>query len=306
MRLRFVVFILAAPLVLLCLPFLFLVSCTRDPIYDEVSQYRISFDMDRNDLYCQEKDPELIQVVFYDIQSGKKIRELYMGPEGGYLYDIQPGDYAIVAFGMDAGRTDIEYTKDLNLLRAQTKVLQKSPEKIINSPQHRLVGTVIPATIPYLSEADEPCVLNIPMSSPCDSWKVTVTGIKGLQFASSVNLYLSNQVCEVSLKEMKGEGLCTINVKDYQISAQEGLLEIPFCTFGMSPEGPITARLVIEAHDRQFHSQTYDVSSQVRDPGNTQHSIMLDFQTELLPLVQGGLDPQADEWDEHREHIDVL
>lgn len=305
MRRRLVVFILLAPAVILCLPLLFLASCTRDPIYDEVTQYRIRFSIDNDVLYCPEADPELIQVIFYNPQSGKKVSEVYMGTDGGYLYDIQPGEYAIVAFGMGASRTDIEYTKDLNLLCAQTKVLQNSPEKVINSPQHQLVGTVIPATIPYLSEADEPFILDIPMKSVCESWKVMVSGIKGLQFASSVNLYLSNQTSEVSLKDMSRDGFCTINVKDYGISSPEGLLEIPFCTFGMKGEGEVTARLVIEAQDRQFHSQVYDITAQVRNPDNTEHTIYLDFQTELHPLIQGGLDPGADEWDEHREHIDV-
>ena len=122
-------------------------SCTRDPICNEVSKYRIDFTLDRNILYCQERDPELIQLMFYDVATGKKVDETYMSPQGGYLYSIRPGEYGVIAFGISENSTSVTYSKDLDLISAETKVLQNSP-KVINAPGHLYVGTVIPATIP--------------------------------------------------------------------------------------------------------------------------------------------------------------
>lgn len=279
------------------------VSCTRDPIYDEVSKYRIDFTMDRDVLYCAEDDPNLIQLMFYDLSTGRKADECYMEPGGGYLYAIRPGEYGVVAFGMSENNTTVDYTKDLELVCAQTKEIQKNP-KVIIAPGHLYAGCVVPARIPYLSEADPAFTMRIPLKSICDSWKVVVTSVKGLEYASSITLYLSGQKSEVSLKDMEVEGDCTIMATG-TAHKEVGTAEIRFCTFGMNTGGKIIARVVIEAQDRQKHTGEFNVTAQVRDPLNTDHVITIDFPVELLPMIQGGLDPGADEWDEHHEYIEV-
>lgn len=278
-------------------------SCTRDPICDEVSKYRIDFTLDRNTLYCQERDPELIQLMFYDLASGKKVDETYMSPQGGYLYSIQPGEYGIIAFGISENSTSVTYTKDLGLISAETKVLQAKP-KVINAPGHLYVGKAIPATIPYLTDMDPGFTMNIPLHSICDSWKVVIKGVKGLEYASYVTLYLSGQASDVSLRDMSPNGDCTICATG-KAFPDKGTAEIPFCTFGMNRDRIITAKIILEAQDRQKHTGEYDVTAQIEDPSNTEHIITIDFPVELKPMIQGGLDPGADQWDEHHEFIDV-
>lgn len=279
------------------------VSCTRDPIYDEVSKYRLDFTLERTALYCQEKDPSLVQVMFYDPPTGKKMDETYMSPQGGYLQAIRPGRYSIVAFGMSENSTSVTYTKDLELISAETKVLQSSP-KVINAPGHLYVGTVIPAEIPYLTDMDPAFCLSIPLRPVCDSWKVVITGIKGLEYASYMTLYLSGQAEEVSLKDFKPHGSCSICAAG-EAFPDTGTAEIPFCTFGMNDDENIIAKIIIEAQDRQKHIGEFDVTAQIEDPSNKEHIITIDFPVELKPMTQGGLDPGADQWDEHHEFIDV-
>lgn len=286
------------------LSLLSVLSCQRDPIYDAASKYRFEFDIDDDVLFCNAVKPELIQVIFYDPQTGKKLDETYMSPEGGYLYSFQTGCYDIVAFTLGAERTDITYTKDLNLLTAETKVIQSSPATVINAPDHVFAGVVRQASIPCLSEADPQFVLTIPLKSVCDSWKVEVRGVKGLQYASSASLYLGNQGKEILLKEWKTNGNCTIKATG-KVDVERGVIEIPFCTFAMGKDGQVTARLLVEGQDRKVRSGEFDVTSQVRDSTNSSHIITVDFPIELQPMTQGGLDPSADEWDENREFIDI-
>lgn len=278
-------------------------ACTRDPICDEVSRYRIDFSLDRKVRYCKEKDPSLVQVMFYDLSTGRKVDECYMDPQGGYLYAVQPGEYGVIAYGMSENSTSVNFTKDLGLITAETKEIQKNP-KVITAPGHLFAGTVIPAVIPYLTDADPPFVMTIGLKSICDSWKVVVTGVKGLEYASGVSLYLSGQKSEVYLKDMEARGDCTIMAPGAAL-AESGTAEIPFCTFGMNTDGDIIAKVILEAQDRQKHTREFNVTDQVRDPLNTDHVITIDFPVELLPMIQGGLDPGADEWDEHHEFIDV-
>jgi|GEM_PF-5399956 len=288
----------------LTLSLLSLLSCQRDPIYEAVSRYRFEFDIEDDVLYCSAAEPELIQVMFYDPQTGKKIDETYMSPGGGYLYSFQNGCFDIVAFTMGADRTDITYTKDLSLLTAETKVIQNSPVTVINAPDHVFAGVLRSVTIPCLSEADPQFILTIPLKSVCDSWKVCVTGVKGLENASSAYMYLTNQTMEVLLKEWEPQGNCSIKAAG-KVDVQKGIIEIPFCTFAMGKDGKTTLRVMIEANDRRVHSMDFDVTAQVTDPENTSHIITVDFPTELLPMTQGGLDPSADEWDENHQFIDV-
>jgi len=282
----------------------FCASCTREPIYDAVSKYRFEFELDSDVLYCKDASPELIEVLFYDPASGKKVTEAYMSPTGGYLYSVEPGMYDIVAFSMGAKSTDITYTKDLNLLTAETKVLQSSPEKVIVSPDHVYACVKRGVVIPSLSEADPEFSLEFPLESVCDSWKVEVRGIKGLRYASSAYLYVSGQTADILLKDMKKEGTCSVRAKS-QAVRDTTCLEIPFCTFGMTGSGTITAKLIIEAQNGQKHTGEFDITSQVRDSCNATHLITIDFPAELKPPVQGGLDPSSDPWNENREHIDI-
>lgn len=279
-------------------------SCQRDPIFDSVSKYRFEFDIEDDVLYCKAQKAELVQVLFYDPASGKKINETYMSPEGGYLYSILPGNYDIVAFTMGSDRTDITYTKDLNLLSAETKILQSTPVRIINAPGHVFTGVAGGVMIPHLSEADAPFVLKLSLRSICDSWRMIITGVEGLEYATSVSVYVFNQREEILLKDMTRTGNCAIRASGKAVLS-EGILESEFCTFGMIAEGATTARVVIESQSGKTYSKDFDISEQTRDQNNSTHTITVEFPLKLLPLKQGGLDPSADEWDSNHEFIDI-
>lgn len=281
-----------------------LVSCTRDPIYGEVSGYRITFDIDNDVLYCRPALPELFQVMFYDCESGKKVYETYMGSEGGYLHAFNPGRYHVVVYGLGGNKASVEYTKDFKLLSIETKVFQNTPMKIRNAPEHLLMGALTEIEIPYRSEADPEFILTVPVASVCDSWKVCIHGIKGLQYSSSARLVVNRQVCGIEVDGMKKDDIGSIISMSYDIVGNE-VLEMPFCTFGMPDEGAVTIRVELEAQDRRVHTAEYDITSQVRDQQNISHIINVQMDIELQPMVQGGLDPSADEWDPHHEHIEI-
>ena len=289
-----------SPALLLALALM--LSCTREPIYEGVSQYRFEFSFPDSVLWCRPERPELIQVLFYDPATGKRVSETYMTPDGGYLYAIEPGRWNIVAFTMGSTRAMVDYARDFSLLSAHTSLIQSAPMRIADSPEHIFVATLQDVDIPQLSEADEPFVLDIPLKPLCDSWRVEVSGIEGLEYASSITLLAFNQAGEVRLCDMDRGDWCAIKASG---TVQDSLAVIPFCTFGMPPDGNVVIRVIIEAEDGQKHSNDFDITAQVRSPLKRNHIISVDFQTKLLPLIQGGLDPQTDEWEDHNEFLEI-
>lgn len=289
-----------SPALLLALTLM--LSCTREPIYEGVSQYRFEFSFPDSVQWCRPKRPELIQVLFYDPETGKRVSETYMSPDGGYLYSIEPGRWNIIAFTMGSTRTMVDYARDFSLLSAHTSLIQSAPMRIVDSPDHIFVATLQDVDIPQLSEADEPFVLNIPLKPLCDSWRVEVSGIEGLEYASSITLLAFNQAGEVRLCDMDRGDWCAIKASG---TVQDSLAVIPFCTFGMPPDGNVAIRVIIEAEDGQKHSNDFDITPQVRSPLKRDHIISVDFRTELMPLVQGGLDPRSDEWEDHNEFLEI-
>ena len=279
-------------------------SCTREPIYEEVSGYRIDFEIDNDVLHCQSALPELFQVMFYDCTSGKKVYETYMGSTGGYLHAFNPGRYDVVVYGMGENKASVEYTKDYSLLSIETKVFQNSPLRIVNAPDHLLLGVLPQTDIPYRSEADPEFRLTVPLQSVCDSWKVCVHGIKGLQYSSSARLVVNRQVQRIEVDGMKREESGPIILMRYSITDND-VLEMPFCTFGMPDEEDVIIHIELEAQDRKIHTADFNVTDQIRDPKNVSHILDVLMEVELQPMVQGGLDPSADEWDPHHEQIDI-
>lgn len=283
-------------------------SCRRDPICDEVSQYRIEFDIHDSVNYLKPKPAPLIKVMFYDPETGKHVDETFMSPDGGYLYAIEPGKWDIVAYTMDAGKTQVTYPSNLSLLTAETTTIQTNPVKVISAPDHMFTATMRGVDIPYLTDQDPQFLLTMPLEPVCDSWMVRVDSVQGLKYCSDVNMYVFNQYSEYSFERKSPEGSCVENVlTGYAVMDTTGwnedYIKIPFCTFGMPEEGDITLRIILTAQDGFAHSRDFNVTDQVRDPENTAHLLRVGFETELKPLVQGGLNPVADEWDPHREVI---
>lgn len=279
-------------------------SCSKEPVYTETSPCRLEFSFPEEVLWCDPGEPELIEVLFYDHATGEKVHETYLPPEGGSIRSVTPGEWDIVAFTMGSERTRIGYTRSLGLISASTSLVQRSPQRICESPDHVFVSTLKDVTVPQLTSDDPPFTIGIPLLPLCDSWRVEISGITGLEYAAGITLYVYDQAEEVSLSDMQTEGSCAIVRTGY---VEGDLAVIPFCTFGMPPDGEqVLVQAVIESQDGQRHSCSADVTSQVRSPLRRDHIIRLDWSEELQPLVPGGLDPSADEWEDSSETVDIM
>lgn len=289
----------------LCLALISLSSCRRDYIYDLVSRYRIEFEYPDGIRYDNPGKPSKISVIFYDINTGKKVYETYSDGDGCYLYAITPGCYNVVAYALGTRKTDVTYVNDFNLLTAETSVISQGAVKTVASPDHLLADVKRNCEIPVLSDGDPDFVLKFSMESLCDDWKIVVEGIKNLEYASSINFFIDSQWREFYFGLDERKDGCVLNVRGGQDNIVEDRLVATFETFGVIPETDVRLEVRIVASDGQKHVLVVDVTDQIYDPDNIDHILKVFFDTELKPLTQGGLDPSTDEWDENRTTIDI-
>lgn len=294
---------MTAALAALCL----LASCEkgqyyyRYPIDDLESTFRFNFIVDDSVLYMPPRQPELLWLRLYDPESHRDVRNMYAYPTG-YETSVIPGNYDIAAYVSEKTSTKVGYEHDLSLLTAYTETTGDSEDgKVIVAPSHLLYGQLDGYRVPYVSKDEGIWDIDIPMSSPFDSWRVVVTGIENISYASKIQFYVTGQYKEMELKERKGIGRAVIGFTG-RADLAAGTIDTPFVTFGMIPGERCLVQLQI--YDRAgYHFQTtVDCTGQTLDPMNRMHILTFDFPATLQTMAQGGLDPTADEWDAHYEH----
>lgn len=281
-------------------------SCQRDPIQGEVSKYRIEFTFDEDILYLKPNRPQLIQFTLYDSQTGKKMKgnnDIPMSPEGAYFVLEKPGIYDIVAVSMSSSSVKLSRTDDISVMTLLTNNISGS-NKTIQMPDHYYIGAAKRIEFPHLTESDAPFVYKLPLRSVSDSWMIEIHGLKGLEYLNSLEIRIGSQSEYLSVSDMMPKGNATVLVnRNYK--SENGILYIPFCTFGMPEKGEVNLKIALKAQDGYIHTLNTDASEQVFDPGNKSHIIRLEMDAELKPLEQGGLDPRSEEWNENWEHIRI-
>lgn len=275
-------------------------SCVRDEIHRVKNAYRIEYDIDDNVLYCKPKDTELMWLRFYDAETDKRTREMFAYPSGTDL-NIVPGNHTIVAYSHENNSTKITYPEDLTILTAETETLSESPYRVIQAPSHVYMGTLKNIYVPYVSEEEPVYVITIPMSSPMDSWRTIVTGVKNLEYCRSITLYVTNQYEDILIGDMIREGNAVLSASGNTDSELKNII-VDFATFGMIPGNNIEMQIHLTDASGLSYRKTVDVTDQITDPENTQHIVTFEFDCTLQTMVQGGLQPKTDEWDTNYEH----
>lgn len=291
----------AAALCLLC-------SCEkgqyyyRYPIVDLESTYHFNFIIDDSVLYLPPKQPELLWVRLYDVDSHRELRNMYAYPSGLYT-SVTPGNYDIVAYVSEKNSTKVGYDYDLSLLTAYTEVTGDSGEgKVIEAPSHLLYGELDRCRVPFVGKDDGIWEIDVPMASPFDSWRIMVNGVENLGYASKIQFYVTGQYKEMELSERKGIGRAVIG---FAGRTSGGVIDTPFVTFGMIPDERLLVQLQIYDQAGYHYQTTVDLTAQKLDPMNTRHILTFDFDAVLQAMVPGGLDPTANEWDTHYEHSTI-
>lgn len=123
-------------------------SCERRPLVDRNGSFKlilkIALNVEVNGVIESQPEPEVMRVLFYDPNSGRKVTEDYV-PAGGGLINIAPGNYDMLIYNFDTESTLVAadnqkstilaYTNEIstaaksNALKTITKSIQEIESK---------------------------------------------------------------------------------------------------------------------------------------------------------------------------------
>ena len=299
-------------IVLLVLAALFAsVSCKREPIVYPTGNYYLEVNL--NEIHEDLQSGSLWQVLMYDPATGMKVYETFITPllhpagmpTGGYIIGVQPGEYDLVVFNRDTRVTSFNFGDASRKLYAYAPNSGYNGDTPIVFEPDELYVWQATVKIPYVSGDDVHIVTTKPKTI-LDTREIVVHGVKNLDIAQNIALYVSRQD--------RGSWLCPIKkLNERCIVVAEGevrfvgtkaddddkglVIWTPFSTFGAmdGDDGKsILLTVAIEGPNGSIYYAQADITDQWM---SGQKIIETTLDVEVEPLQQGGFDPHANEWD---------
>ena len=315
-------------------------SCQRRDFAEKVTEVNLVLNVKTHvDNAGEVPVPETMRVDLYDIQTGKLIYTDYVGAEGGYIHPA-PGTYDMIIYNIGTEAVQIRNESDINEIEAYTSEVSaylkgqlakffaniakikeerqaresqqrsKSPadEKVIYEPDHLFVGRADAVVIPVIYEGEEREVLiEIDAHPEVETWKVTVSNVKGLEYVQNVVAVMSGQAEShfIGRGEDSGESVSVYFEKKKDM--ENKVLTGTFNTFGKHPTEKGILSLDINVtdtggNDHHFH---FDVDSQFQD--NPDNHIVIDdpIEIEEPKAAGGGFAPSVDDWEDVTTDIEL-
>lgn len=284
-------------------------SCTREPLHEEGSSYRVKFNIDYSMIYGTPVEPKLMTVLIYDPATGQKVGQEFISPTGGFINSVLPGNtYDFIVYNYDTETTGVSGTDFHNTVKAFTSSTHSGSSLIIAEPDHLYVDVLNNIYIPHIP-ADDLSVFTIEThpKTILDTYKLVVEGIKGLKNAQAIAVYIGGQASG----RMLGTGnliseSCYVSFKGLPNYATDEIVNV-FNTFGKLPDVPsdIILNIMISGADGATYVLRKDVTSQFLAGNNPEHIIRAEFDATINPRKEGGIEPSVDPWDTEHEQWNI-
>ncbi len=300
-------------------------GCYREPIVYPVSNYYLAVTMHRTPGYeYEEEEPaEILSVNVYDHNTGKLVLHTYIHPkyhpegmpEGGYLEGLEPGDYDILVYNYDTNPTVVLDEERINRVYAKTGVFgYNSLTPIIYAPDHLFTAN-IHEQVPYISENDGVYYINADLSTVVEEWRVRVRGIKDLDKAESITVYVSGQ-CRGRMLGPDGDKIYERSIVLFQgrkspsdaevvKDGEDYIIYTPYTTFGRMPGMRHLMTVVVTGPDGSEYILQEDVTDIIDKHQDTDRTIDLEWDVTIEGRKQGGFDPVAEPWDPEVHSIEI-
>lgn len=237
------------------------------------------------------KMPEMVHVLFYDIESHELVYEDYLPPTGGFV-DIDAGYYDVIAYGMGTMVTHVsENLRNRGLGKAYTSEKSSSPLSTraetpsgaaIAEPEQIYVGRVEGMEVPVHDREETIIHLHMDLEPLVESWTFIAYNISGLQYVKSLTVTMTAQAPDRYLwdghrtvRPVNIDFTALVNPDTYSVKTV-------FNTFGKLPEFTGNAFLQVEVSTAggRYRWQ-YDVTEQWDNPDNTGHLIIVTEHVEI-------------------------
>lgn len=300
-------------------------SCYRRELLDAECKVRVEFNFDYNIVnYKVPGDPELMRVVFYDHESGRRMAETFLPPAGGFVSVPAGRHYDVMAWNFDTEVTQVKYDGEFSNVLATTGTIPESSKTRLKSrarmkasddeiflydPDHLFVGRKIDEYITPPSVAGTETVIVLDCKTVVESWILNVDKIKGAQYVSSISCVINNLAEYNTIAfDRRSESMATVYFDKGRLT-HEGLYSVPFNTFGRNHQigAKQTLSMVITDLGGKNYVFNVDVTDQFIDNPLQIINIKTDDIDIPIPLTQtgGGMDPSVDEWQDIVSHINI-
>lgn len=298
-----------------------LASCRRDPIVYPTSNYYVSIEPEMAETDTEENLPKVYAVNFYDPGTGRLVLNTFVHPyahpkdmpPGAYIAGLVPGDYDLLVYCFD-NNVITENEGSASRVYAHAKDVERSNgTPIVAQPDHHYVYTE-KISVPYVTADDGVHIIPTKPVDITESWTVKVLGIKNLQIAGKISLFISGQVRgdmllpEPAKLNERAIILFEGRVEDLEITKADGEQSLnivaPYRTFGRLDEDVRCLLTVqIEGPNGINYYIQADVTDQILDRQDKDRLIIVDSDLEIEERKDEGFNPQADEWDEEKTVI---
>lgn len=312
-------------------------SCQRRDFANKTTGVNVEISIDTEvDLPGGVAVPDIMRVDLYEPETGKLKYTDYISSTGGVIHPA-PGNYDMIVYNINTESTQIRNESNINDIeaftsdvsaylksqlaqflakRAQAKMERekervKSPseseERIVYQPDHLFVGRAVNVNIPVIYEGDKDrkIVVKVDASSVVETWKVTISNIKGIEWVTSAVAIMSGQVESSFIgKDEDSEDVVSIYFEK-MIDRENNMLVGYFNTFGKHPDELSLLSLDINVVDisGEEHHFHFDVTSDFFD--NPESHIKVDNPIEIEePKVEGGgFVPEVEDWESVNKDI---
>lgn len=299
-------------------------SCHRRPLLEADCVVNIHFTFDYDIVnHVQQEDPELMRVVFYDHESGKRTTEAFLPPTGGSM--IVPGGrfYDVVAWNFDTDITKVRNDGEIGKVLATTDDIPTSSrtrlksrsksssneELFLYSPDHLFVGRDPDQYIDPTYVGTITTDITLDCHTVVESWLLNVDKIRGAEHIASLSVVISG-LSEYNLIGVgqQSQSVATVYFDNGTLNS-EGLYHASFNTFGANPLSSVPQILSIVITDISGKSYVFntDVSDQFVNNPLQVINIFTDDIDIPIPTgdERGGLDPSVDEWKDFISNIEI-
>lgn len=320
---------------------LMLTSCYRRDLDDADCKVRVVFRFDYDIVnYKVPGDPEMMRVVFYDHETGRRMTEAFLPPTGGEVTVLAGRHYDIVAWNFDTEVTQIKHEDEMEKVLATTGSIPESSktklksrakartkdeaqskgyastrsggaddELFLYNPDHLFVGRRMDMYITPPSVEGAETLIELDCRTVVESWILNVDKIKGAKYVSTISCVISN-LSEFNNIAYDKRSVATATVYfDKGTLNHEGYYSVPFNTFGRNHELGLQQTLSLVITDLGGKNFVYNVD--VTDQFIDNPLQIINIKTEdidiPIPLTTtgGGMTPSVDEWTDIVSNIDI-
>ena len=221
-------------MLLFVLALAFVCGCKRIPLHERSTRVELklnlkldvdleldlSYDTQLDEDFAMKldgKEPEYMEVLFYDRYTHQLLLTQIVGPYGGVL-DVPAGDYHMVAYNFGTESTQVEdlhhrldaeaFTSDItkimsskfNAIQTNAPAESKSDVKgyetdpIIHEPDHLYVANKMDVTIPAFEGKEETVTIYADASTILEVYSLEVLNIKGAENIEKVDAFITGQI----------------------------------------------------------------------------------------------------------------